>query len=292
MYILFKKVEQRRKKKGFNVTCSVPIGYTINTLGLKTFETKHNFKNGMGVYMFHLHLKKHMNEKQELFILGQELIKCINIDMYGCGMIQCYCNLMTNGDYIYPHKDPNDISQQIIFSFGDYQGGALRCYSADEMYYLDLDTKNTPHTIDARLYHEVLPFTGIRYTYVVYKTYDFDMNEASSIYDIVDISPKKKSTWNIILMTLLYKIIELTHRDNIPLVKKKVDILYVKYKDSRDKCLCSERKINQSKRKWDNVLKDISYDDLLLIMNHFTDKYNYQSVLIMKILDRIDYIWE
>jgi len=35
VYILFKKVEQRRKKKGFNVTCSVPIGYTINTLGLK-----------------------------------------------------------------------------------------------------------------------------------------------------------------------------------------------------------------------------------------------------------------
>ena len=118
------------------------------------------------------------------------------------------------------------------------------------------------------------------------------MNEASSISDIVDISPKKKSTWNIILMTLLYKIIEVTHRDNIPLVKKKVDILYVKYKDSRDKCLCSERKINQRKRKWHNMLKDISYDDLLLIMNHFTDKYNYQSVLIMKILDRIDYIWE
>ena len=43
-----------------------------------------------------------------------------------------------------------------FFSFGDYEGGTLRFYSADEMYYLDLDTRNTPHAIDARLYHEVI----------------------------------------------------------------------------------------------------------------------------------------
>ena len=59
------------------------------------------------------------------------------------------------------------------------------------MYYLDLDTKNTPHTIDARLYHEVLPFTGVRYTYVAYKTYDFEMLK-DQVYMVLLISVIRK----------------------------------------------------------------------------------------------------
>ena len=190
--MIFSRMCIKGGKKGFNVTCSIPIGYTINTLGLKTFETKHNFKNGTGVYMFHLHLKKHCVQKQELFMLGQDLINYTNTEMLGCGMIQCYCNLMTANDYIYPHKDQNDISQQIIFSFGEFKGGELRCYSADEQYYLDLETKDQPYIIDARLYHEVLPFVGTRYTFVVYKTSDFNMDKPSKIYDIVSSSEDKK----------------------------------------------------------------------------------------------------
>ena len=37
MYNLFKNVHQRRKK-GFNVTCSIPVGYTTNTLGLRLLK--------------------------------------------------------------------------------------------------------------------------------------------------------------------------------------------------------------------------------------------------------------
>ena len=111
------------------------------------------------------------------------------------------------------------------------------------------------------------------------------MNQVSSIYDIINISAKKKSTQNIILISLIYKIIGHSHRDNIPLEKNKIDVLYQKYMDTEESFSYSEENFEQNKGNWDNMLKVILYDDLLLARNHFIDNYNYSLLFIMMILD-------
>ena len=188
-----------------------------------------------------------------------------------------------------------------FFSFGDFKGGELRCYSADEQYYLDLKTKDKPYIIDARLYHEVLPFVGTRYTFVVYKTSDFNMDEPSQIYDIVSSSEdKKKHTQNIVLMNTIYRIIGLDTRGNISFMKKDVDILYPKYMNRKDTLAYNAQnyevyngdKSDVCKGKWNNILKCILYNDLMSIMNHFIDKYSYSSLFVMSIVNIIDYLWD
>ena len=101
-------------------------------------------------------------------------------------------------------------------------------------------------------------------------------------------------------MDTIYRAIGVDTRGSMPFVKKEVDILYSKYMKRKDILIYNTQnyevyngdKPDVCKGKWNNILKCISYNDLMSIMNHFIDKYNYSSSFVMSILNIIDYLWE
>ena len=103
-------------------------------------------------------------------------------------------------------------------------------------------------------------------------------------------------------MNTIYRIIGLDTRDSVPFVKKEVDILYSKYMKRKDIIGHNTQsyEVNSSdysdvdvcKVEWKNILKCISYYDLMSVMNHFIDKYNYSTTFLMSIVKIIDYVWD
>lgn len=65
------------------------------------------------------------------------------------------------------HLDSKNLGKSYLVSFGDYIGGQTRVYRDND--YVDLDSNCNPVTFNgSKYYHEVLPFTGTRYSLVFY----------------------------------------------------------------------------------------------------------------------------
>jgi hypothetical protein len=68
------------------------------------------------------------------------------------------------------HRDGRNVGRSIIVGFGDYTGGALRVWDANDENPQDLDLKDRPTLMNgALLPHETQPFTGERYTVIYYR---------------------------------------------------------------------------------------------------------------------------
>jgi len=67
------------------------------------------------------------------------------------------------------HKDSNNVGCSYIIGLGDYTGGEVRVYTADETSYVDIDIKDKFTSFDgSTLPHETLDFKGTRFTLVFY----------------------------------------------------------------------------------------------------------------------------
>ena len=65
------------------------------------------------------------------------------------------------------HLDSRNVGKSYLVSFGDYTGGKTRVYRDNG--YTDLDSNCNPVTFDgSKYYHEVLPFSGTRYSLVFF----------------------------------------------------------------------------------------------------------------------------
>lgn len=88
------------------------------------------------------------------------------------------------------HTDYKDIDYQVMICCGDYKGGELRGYNEDRSKYVDFNLDRNLVRFDARLPHEVLPvINGIRYSVIVYRHYDEELNSPKPIIDFVENHP-------------------------------------------------------------------------------------------------------
>ena len=77
---------------------------------------------------------------------------------------------LNHGVQALKHKDGRNVGRSIIVGFGDYTGGALRVWDANDENPQDLDLKDRPTLMNgALLPHETQPFTGERYTVIYYR---------------------------------------------------------------------------------------------------------------------------
>ena len=68
-----------------------------------------------------------------------------------------------------PHIDTYDIDMQWALSLGEFEGGCL-CVEASPTEVVVAETKGRPAKVDGRYVHWVAPWTGERYSVIVYKT--------------------------------------------------------------------------------------------------------------------------
>lgn len=68
------------------------------------------------------------------------------------------------------HLDSRNVGKSVIIGFGDYDGGELRVWDANDENPRDINLKDRPHMFNGSLLpHETQPFTGNRYTIIYYK---------------------------------------------------------------------------------------------------------------------------
>ena len=168
---------QRRdavKKRNFNQAWQYGQGRQVNTVGLGGFQTPHNFRKGIGVYMGNAYRTDAPVWKHELWETCAEILELI--DPNCAGSTGDYCVNFARMDdslehYVKEHIDGHDVAYQLAVCLGDFKGGELRCTLADgtsQMY----DNTRKFVQLDGRLPHRVEPFIGVRFSVIFYKVFD------------------------------------------------------------------------------------------------------------------------
>ena len=133
-------------------------------LGLSTKAwAKHNgpytpfaFKEGMGVWDAASVTKKH----RDLWEAAADLIRAADPSY-------AWTSVLFNRNFRGArHRDDKDASYQVATAFGDYEGGELRVYGQDGV--TDVNTRHRFVRFDGRFEHEVLPYSGTRYSVIFF----------------------------------------------------------------------------------------------------------------------------
>lgn len=121
------------------------------------FSTPFAFRPGLGVWDGASVKKKH----REIWDAAIEMLRSVDPE-FNCTSIGFNKNFKGS-----PHRDEKDCGPQVATALGEYKGGRLRVQSQTGV--IDVDTKNRWCRFDGRYEHEVLPFTGTRYSVIYYQ---------------------------------------------------------------------------------------------------------------------------
>ena len=176
----------------FDNDIMIQIGYTSNTRGLKHLHLPHNFRNDLSVYDYYNDYNMELNEQHhKLFRLGGDLIDAYLpqsfIDLIPQSGTHCVqITKMSPSSKVNCHREKNDISMQLVVTFGDYTGGETRLFNEEESHYIDVNTNENPTLCDARLSHTVLNVkSGMRYCFIVYFMFSPTETKSLPIFDYV-----------------------------------------------------------------------------------------------------------
>ena len=98
-----------------------------------------------------------------IWCLAQELVRWLD-PSYKATSIQVNKNFRSHR----VHTDRNNISHQFALSLGDFKGGELVMETADEGTLARFKTKNRIARVDGRRNHYVTPYTGERFSLIIY----------------------------------------------------------------------------------------------------------------------------
>ena len=114
------------------------------------------FKAGMGVWDAASVTKKH----KQLWEAASALIAAADPG-YAWTSVQFNKNFRASR-----HRDDKDATHQVATAFGEYEGGELRVLGQDGI--TDVNTRDRFVRFDGRFEHEVLPYTGTRYSVIFF----------------------------------------------------------------------------------------------------------------------------
>ena len=114
------------------------------------------FKAGMGVWDAASVTKKH----KQLWEAASALISAAD-PTYPWTSVQFNKNFRGSR-----HRDDKDATYQVATAFGEYEGGELRVHGQDGI--LDVNTRDRFVRFDGRFEHEVLPYSGLRYSVIFF----------------------------------------------------------------------------------------------------------------------------
>ena len=185
-----KSKKQNRNASGkasrstFSTNFQLGLGRSCGALGAKSFETPHNFKKGVGVYMQDIQTSSRAKWKRALWVAAKELLLEIDADFAEHDDFCVNFSKMTDGSlhWVRKHVDGRDIAHQYGIVLGDNQGGELQAWNSDGTSQL-VDYRHAVLKMDGRLPHAVLPFEGERYCVIFYKLYDRNLTQPLPIFE-------------------------------------------------------------------------------------------------------------
>ena len=168
-------------RKGFSTSQHLSMGRSINALGAAGFPAEHTWRPGKGLYMRDIHDRYPAHTlRGKLWRLCYQLLQEVDPWYAKDQDYVLQVSKMHAGDSVPMHTDSQDASYQLAFTLGDYSGGQLRIYEANEVEEVREDTPSATHDnryrvlkFDGRFVHDVTPLTsGTRYCVIFYKTWD------------------------------------------------------------------------------------------------------------------------
>ena len=174
----------KSSRSTFSTEFQLGLGRSCGALGAKSFETPHNFKRGVGVYMQDIQTSRRPRWQRALWVAAKELLLEIDPDF---AEHDDYCvnfSKMTDGSlhWVRKHVDGRDIAHQYGLVLGDSQGGELQVWNSDGTSQV-VDYRHKVLKMDGRLPHAVLPFEGERYCVIFYKLFDRNMTQPLPIFE-------------------------------------------------------------------------------------------------------------
>jgi hypothetical protein len=165
------RVGQRRnknKKDIFNLRWQFQAGRTTNAMMTDgPFNHPHNTRPGVGVWMGDVPTSSKLSYQKELYRTASELLQLVDPEfagIHGDYVVNFAC-MDDPSHYVKWHEDSKDVSYQLAVNLGDFQGGELQVQSSDGSV-RTFDVKHKVLKMDGRLPHQVLPFTGQRFTVI------------------------------------------------------------------------------------------------------------------------------
>merc|ERR1711974_148180 len=141
-----------------NVENSFSLGMATMKLSMDgPFSTPFAFRPGLGVWSGASVKKKH----RDIWDAAIDMLRSFDSSFH-CTSIGFNKNFRGS-----PHRDDKDCGPQVATALGEYTGGRLRVHSQNGI--IDVDTKNRWCRFDGRYEHEVLPFSGTRYSVIFYQ---------------------------------------------------------------------------------------------------------------------------
>jgi len=145
------------KLRGEMAEQSFKLGLSTKAWGKQNGPySKFAFKEGMGVWDAASVTRRHA----DLWQAATELITAID-PTFAWTSVQFNKNFRG-----VRHRDEKDASYQVATAFGDYEGGELRVFGQHGI--VDVNTRGRFTRFDGRFEHEVLPYTGVRYSVIYF----------------------------------------------------------------------------------------------------------------------------
>eukprot|EP00931_Biecheleriopsis_adriatica_P034579 TRINITY_DN19955_c0_g1_i1.p1 TRINITY_DN19955_c0_g1~~TRINITY_DN19955_c0_g1_i1.p1 ORF type:complete len:272 (-),score=40.90 TRINITY_DN19955_c0_g1_i1:57-872(-) len=139
------------------------MGATLGPLGSKGFAKRGPDGNGKNTQIVKLKQKEDGNRCWELWRTMRRLVKVIDPSF-------TFTSMQVNRNFVgKPHRDKKDRSYQYALSLGEFSGGALVAETDDPEQLVELETKGRLTKCDGRRAHWVSPYTGTRYSLIMYR---------------------------------------------------------------------------------------------------------------------------
>lgn len=140
------------------------MGATLGPLGSSGFESQ-GPSRGLGKNTQTVKYKQKKEKKRclELWHAMRKLIKTIDSSY-------TFTSMQVNRNFLgVPHRDRKDRSYQYALSLGNFSGGALVAETDNPEELVELETKGRLTKCDGRRAHWVSPYTGTRYSVIMYR---------------------------------------------------------------------------------------------------------------------------